>query len=357
MGAITIKSPNSDIIWDTWKQKNVKKQNLEKHYKVKGSIFNLENITAAEYVKGVDKAAIIFMLKKNTIKPDSEKPTQKIIPIKKLTKETFFEFKTSPKKEDWKEDSMVPFINTLTPISCEKCKGSGKVICNKCNGNHLVACPTCGDGKGLKCKECNGSGKITSKIVVINEKGDKTKKEISLNCNECYGNGKISCSKCGDSGKIPCQYCNAQGMFKCTECDGYGVKYRYEIRPVPFKQEQSNEPLLFSSIKLSGLEKQIGQDIQETIDEVEGILITKPDHQLDKKFVEPSLGYMSKDIQKMLKNCKKEIGNTEKDSSARIILPVYLFPVFVLNCETKKGKKFQVFAIGSEKKFHVYGEI
>ncbi|MHA1674762.1 MAG: hypothetical protein ACTSYI_14170, partial [Promethearchaeota archaeon] len=305
---------------------------------------------------GVQKAAIIFLTKTNETRPDKDKPKKAQISVRKVSKEKFYEFKSFPKKSEWKDDTMVPFFNTLASHTCENCKGKGAVICKKCGGQHTVECPDC-SGKGKKCKQCDGSGKYSLTISVYNEKGDKVKKDLSVKCNNCHGSGTLTCAKCGGTGKIPCQYCKAQGTYTCSECDGYGVIYQYEIKPVPFKHEHRAEPMLFSSIKLSGLEKQIGQDIQATIDDVEGIKITKPDKQLDKKFIEPSLGYIDKDIQKMIKSCRKEWKNAESSSGTKILLPFYLFPVFVLNCETKKGKKFQVYGIGSENKYHIYGEI
>ncbi|MCF2140075.1 MAG: hypothetical protein K9W44_08480 [Candidatus Lokiarchaeota archaeon] len=353
---ISIKSPNSDDIWNRWKRQNVKSQNLEKHYKIKGSIFNLENITAAEYVKSVEKGAIIFYTKKETSKPEDVKPKIKYISPKKINKEKYYEFRQSPSKSDWKDDFAVPFYSSLKPVSCSKCKGKGTVTCNKCKGERFSVCPDCG-GNEKKCKQCSGTGKLTESITIVNEKGEKIKKEISYQCNSCFGSGHIICSKCGGRGKVPCSYCNASGVYRCDECDGYGIIYQYEIRPVPFKRESRSEPILYSSMKLSGLESMIGKDIQQAIDEVEGILISKPDKQLDKKFIEPSLGFLSKDIQKIAKSAKKDWENAQKNSDLSISLPIYLFPVLVLKCETKKGRKFQVYAIGSEKKYRVYGEI
>ena len=356
MTNISIKSPNLDLIWENWKQKNGKSQNLEKHYKVKGSVFDLESITAAEYVKGVQKAAILFFTRTIETRPDKEKPINSYMSVRKISKEKFYNFKTFPQKNEWKDATMVPFFNTLESQPCDTCKGKGTVKCQKCVGNHIVKCSDCG-GKGKKCKECNGTGKISQEISVFNEHGEKEKKDLSLQCNNCHGSGKRICSKCGGTGNVPCQQCNSQGSTNCSKCDGYGILYKYDIKPVPFKHELREEPVILSSIKLSGLEKQIGQDIQATIDEVEGITITKPDKQLDKKFVEPSLGYIDKNIQKLIKNCWKDWKDAETSLSTKIILPIYLFPVFVLNCETKKGKKFQVFAIGSEKRYRIYGEI
>ncbi|MHA1886890.1 MAG: hypothetical protein ACTSX0_02595 [Promethearchaeota archaeon] len=353
---IQIKSPNPDDIWDLWKRQNAKSQNLEKHYRIKGSTFNLDNITSSEYVKDVEKGAILLYLRTEKSLPEDAKPKVRQISPKKVTKESFYDFRTSPTKKNWKGDNVVPFLNTLKPVKCPSCEGSGKVQCSKCKGQRFVVCTNCG-GKEKKCKKCNGTGKLSETITVINEKGEKIKKEIVFQCNECFGSGSVTCKKCGGTGKILCTYCDGTGVYRCDKCDGYGITYQYEIKPVPFKYDSQTEPMLFSSIKLSGLESQIGRDIQQALDQVEGILIRHPEKELNKKFIEPSLGYISKEIQKIAKNVKKEWESAQRSSNLSISLPIYLFPVLILKCETKKGRSFQVFAIGSEKKYRVYGKI
>lgn len=354
--SIQIKSPNPDEIWDRWKRQSAKSQNLEKHYKIKGSVFNLDNITSAEYVKEVEKGAIFLCFQTEKSQPEESKPKSKQISPKKLSKEEYYEFKSAPIKKDWKKDEVVPFFNSLKPVKCSACNGSGKVNCSKCKGQRFVECPSC-NGKEKKCKNCNGTGRLSETITIINEKGEKSKKEITFQCNECFGTGKVVCEKCGGTGKVLCSYCKGSGVYRCDKCDGFGMIYQYEIKPVPFKRESNTEPILYSSMKLSGLESQIGKDIQEAVDSVEGILITKPEKQLDKKFIEPSLGYISKEIQKITKNLKKDWDSAKKDSDLSISLPIYLFPVLILKCQTRKGRKFDVFAIGSDKKYRVYGQI
>ena len=61
---ITIKSANPDDIWESWKRKASKTQKLEKHYGTKGAVFNLDQVTATEFVKNVSKAAIIYFEKR-----------------------------------------------------------------------------------------------------------------------------------------------------------------------------------------------------------------------------------------------------------------------------------------------------
>ena len=64
---ITIKSANPDDIWESWKRKASKTQKLEKHYGTKGAVFNLDQVTATEFVKNVSKAAIIYFEKRKSL--------------------------------------------------------------------------------------------------------------------------------------------------------------------------------------------------------------------------------------------------------------------------------------------------
>ncbi|MHA1583835.1 MAG: hypothetical protein ACTSVU_08800 [Promethearchaeota archaeon] len=356
--AVTIKSPNPDDVWENWKRTAQRNQNLEKYYKIKGAVFDITSITAAEYIKAVHKEALIFFERSRDIKPTSVKPKIIKVNANKLEKVRFYQFSGVVNKENWKEKEEVPFYNTLKKEACSDCGGTGGAQCKKCNGTGYVPCPTCSKNNDkLACKTCNGTGKIEIEIEVLNEKGEKTKKKSIVSCPDCYGLKQKKCPKCGGTHRIVCSYCNGLGKNKCSKCNGYGYLYSYEIKPVPFKEEHSAEPILLSSIKISGVERDLGKEIQKAMDEVEGIVIRTPNKELNQKFIEPTLGYYSKEIGKIAKQASKEWKNAEKDKEINIRPPIYLFPLLSLDCETKKGKKFQIVCIGSEKKYKVYGKV
>ena len=356
MSQVRIKSPNPDVIWETWKRNVKKPRKLEKHYKIKGAVFKLEDITAAEFVKEVNRAAIIYMRKDLKIKADSDKNGKVITTNSRGVEKTrFYKFESSPKKSEWKGDEEVPFYSSLKTITCSKCDGKGAHTCKKCDGSKFRDCPDC-SGKKTECRFCS-SGKIEITVTVINEKGDKSKEKKYVNCPDCFGSGQYECSRCGGSGKIPCTHCESSGKIVCDECRGNGVEFEYKIFPVPFKTESNTEYMLLPSYKMKDLEREIGKDLEEAIQTVEGILINNPEKELNPKYVEPNLGYIDKPISRILKDASKEVRRASKDPDLTIKTPIYLFPVLILNCETRKGRGFQVFAIGSEKKFRVYGEI
>jgi len=309
-------------------------------------------------VKGVEKAIVIYLEKSLDIEPSKEKVKTEEASVRDVEKERFYNINGYPVKSDWKGQSEVPFFKTLQKQNCKKCNGRGGVGCKKCDGSKFVSCPDCGGKEDrTNCKECKGTGKKTIEITVLDEKQDKTKKTIEVNCNECIGSGKIVCTRCGGTGKVSCKYCDGAGIIQCSDCKGYGVFFNYQIKPVPFKKEHESEPVILSSIKLSGLEKEMGREIHDAIDLVDAIVIRKPEKDLEQKFIEPSLGYYSKDIGKTVKEASKEWKQASKKDDINIRLPIYVFPVLVLNCETKKGKTFQVFSLGSDKKFLVFGDI
>ena len=101
----------------------------------------------------------------------------------------------------------------------------------------------------------------------------------------------------------------------------------------------------------------MGQEIQQAIERVEGIILRDPYNEMNQRFIEPSLGYFSKEISKIMTEAQKSLKNAEKNKDYSIRKPVYIFPLIALDCETAKGKKFQVFSIGSERGYLVFGKI
>ncbi len=66
---IQIKGPNADEIFNRFKQTSGRRKALEKHYGIKKAAFNIDNITAAEFVKEVHKEAVFFYGVDVNIKP------------------------------------------------------------------------------------------------------------------------------------------------------------------------------------------------------------------------------------------------------------------------------------------------
>ncbi|TFF87630.1 MAG: hypothetical protein EU550_02880 [Promethearchaeota archaeon] len=315
MPDVTLKSPNLDDVFEKWKQKTLRtsKKKLEKEFGTKGAVFSLDNISAAETVKETEKEAAIYFEIKKTVAPAKGKEQKERMRADKVEKETFFTFKgKSVNKDNWKGDDVVPIYETIETVPCTKCGGKGY--------------------QEEKCKTCKGSGKIEDQILVLEgEEQKKEKKPFSYPCPYCYGSGKAK--------------------EQCSECGGFKNFYEYEVLPVPYKTVVEGKPVLFSSAKTK-YEKEIGEDLQKLIEEVQGIKFTDP-KTLDKK-AEASLGYYNKNIKKMLKNAIGEYKDYDKDDDTKITTPMYLFPVIQMFCETKRGKSFEIYSIGSDQKFITY---
>jgi len=320
--SIRIKSPNPDEIWEKWKQKALKtqKKQLEKVYKIKGAVFSIENIAAAEYVKNVNKEAAIYFEKSIKIEPTKLKPQEYQINWRKMENVQFFDFKNEVDKSKWKFGNEVASYKSISKIQCLNCNGKGyyekKKSCNNCkNGSYHVF------------------------VEVINEKGEKSNKELDIKCPKCYGEGVFI-------EKEPCK-----------NCLGTGSLFKYQIMPVPFKRISSKEPVLLASMKLAGLEKELGKEIQDAFMEVGGIQIKNPDKELDESFIEPTLGYTSKGVKNILKQAKSEWKEFSKNQDLIKETSMYLFPLIQLECVTSKGKKFFVYGIGTSEKFIVFGKL
>ncbi|TFG04836.1 MAG: hypothetical protein EU539_10145 [Promethearchaeota archaeon] len=312
---VRIKSPNLDDIFEKWKQSAVRKdkKKMEKQFGTKGAVFTLDAISAAEHVvpPALKGAAIYFSIKKS-VAPVKYKE-QELLMAPRVSRETFYSFKKGDIiKDNWKGAEVVPMFDTITPVPCKTCGGKGYIE--------------------DKCRSCKGSGKVEDTVIVLEgEEQDKQKNSFSYPCAECYGTGKVS--------------------NPCKECGGHKNLYKYDVLPVPFKTVVTGVPVLHSSLQTK-YENEMGKDLQELIEKVEGIKFNNFDELEDK--AEGSLGYWDKNVKKTINSAGKDHKDYEKDKDTQIASQIYLFPMIQLNCKTKKGKKFEIFSIGSETNFMIY---
>ncbi|MFX0031059.1 MAG: zinc finger-like domain-containing protein [Candidatus Hodarchaeota archaeon] len=316
MPDVRIKTPNLDDIFEKWKQSSVRKdrKRMEKQFGTKGAVFSLDVISAAEYVKDTMKEAAIYFAVKKTLGPSTKDKEEHIVLAPKLVREYFYSFKGSEKvnKDNWKGDELVPTYESIQPVSCKKCGGKGYL--------------------DEKCKTCNGNGKIEENIVVlIGEDQKKEKKPFSYPCGTCYGTGSRRES--------------------CKECGGHKSLYKYENLPVPFKTLITGIPILHSSAQ-TRYEKEMGEDLHKMLEDVEGIKFNDF-KELESKS-EASLGYWNKNIKKTISSAGSDYKTYQKDKDTQITTQIYLFPLIQMFCETKKGKKFEIYSLGSANKFMIY---
>lgn len=202
---IQIKSPNADEIFDRFKSQHV--ELLKKHYSKKNIAFNIDQITSAEFVQDVVKAAVFYFQGKLEIKAaKGSKTNTEQVDADKIEKITFYEFgNTTVDKEEWKGEEIVPIFSTIKPKNCEKCGGTGQKSCEACKGASHVNCSKCSGNGQIQCQKCVGKGKLPIEIKVINSKGEKTTKTLSYNCTDCFGYGTVVCYECKGIGQVACR--------------------------------------------------------------------------------------------------------------------------------------------------------
>jgi hypothetical protein len=352
---IKIKSPNADEVWAAWKRKQDRAL-LEKHYKVKNTVFNLDDVTAAEFVAPPLKNALIYFKVKKSVSR-SQRVTTEMIPIKKVDRVKFYQLSQSVRKAEWREAAEVPALGTLRTVPCKKCGGKGGVSCKRCKGKGGGACPDCQRGN-IKCKKCQATGKITVEVEGRDHNNGAVKKKLEVRCPVCYGKTTVRCSKCNGTGLVLCGACSGQGLDLCPECEGYAVLAQYEVRPVPFVEQTALEQQLFASCKLGPIEGEIGREIEPTLlsSGIQGIVFKTPGN-LEHKTVQPELGYYDGAIKKAVEEAKKALKELERDPEAGLVGPIYVFPLLELRCTTATKKKFTIYSLGADTGFMVFGKI
>jgi len=314
--SVRIKTPNLDDIFEKWKQRasRTDRKKMEKEFGTKGAVFSLDAISAAEYVKDTMKEAAIYFAVKKSLGPAPKGKEENTVTAPRVGREQFYSFKGTGKinKEEWKGNEIVPQFESIQAIPCKTCKGKGYLE--------------------NKCKTCKGTGKIEETLtVLVGEEQNKVKKPFTYPCGACYGTGTRT--------------------EPCKECGGHKNLYKYEELPVPFQTVVTGVPILHSSAQTK-YEKEIGDDLHKMIEDVEGIRFSDF-KELDSK-AEASLGYWNKNIKKTIGSAGNDYKAYEKDKDAQITTQIYLFPMIQMFAETKRGKRFEIYSLGSGTKFMVY---
>jgi len=106
---------------------------------------------------------------------------------------------------------------------CEECGGNGIVTCGSCDGDRTVECEECGGAGEYECTRCDGEGK---------EECDFCDGHGDFECSTCEGSGKAEgddgeeedCPDCGGGGREECGHCDGKGSRECGGCDGDGTR-------------------------------------------------------------------------------------------------------------------------------------
>lgn len=156
---------------------------------------------------------IVDDLKNNNIKIESE---YSVIGI--LNKQKFFKNTILPEisieeyaqiifgvffkaKNNYSNEQLEKIFTDITfYIWCDTSYADNKLdSCDECYGNGSITCDMCDRDGVVECSECKGIGSVTD------DEG---------NTDDCYD--------CNGNGNNPCNYCDGEGEVFCNNCDGDG---------------------------------------------------------------------------------------------------------------------------------------
>ncbi|MFB0560433.1 MAG: hypothetical protein ACETWM_04220 [Candidatus Lokiarchaeia archaeon] len=345
---MSMKSPLPDDVFSRWLAR-ADLSNLEKLFSVKRVKFERSNISAAESVKNVEKHTVFFF--HSRMEPSTTKGTEKkVVNIDELVKTTFYDFGTKQvEMMEWKDKELVPLYSSIKEAYCSDCDGKGYIICDKCSGSGTLECKKCKGNRNVPCDARKGEKKLYVNLKVITD-GKKTNIEMPYNCDICGGVGTLFCDYCGGNGKVDCHKCHGETKNPCKECKGIGTLFEYTIGPVPFKP--AIIPNLFFRPEF---EKHLAKVIEKEFANIEGITI-RDYNNLTEKELTPQLGFFNKEVNDKMNNARLAFKNLEKKMAKggeKPEYPIYVYPLLKLDIETPRGKKFNVFSIGTERSYIV----
>lgn len=339
-----LKPPSPDEVFSKWID-GMSNDEVEDLFARKDMPFDRSSVSAAEFVKEVDrKIAVFFMSKIETESVEAEKRESNYEGILKVK---FYEFPGGRMPRDLKPDSRVPVFGSLKKIECSDCAGTGYIECAKCEGKGSLTCSECGGSGELSCDECEGAKEITLTLTVLSGE-EEAERELRVQCPTCFGSGKVVCDKCGGLAKLVCDDCKGEGKFPCKKCKGAGVLFTYNVSLPPISGKKAY--LIYSKPEVDDA---LAGMLEERVSQIEAVKVSSHE-QLNRDDLEAMLGFYNKDVESKASRAKKILAELEKKGEKRgeaPIYPVYIFPILRLDVETAKGKRIQLFAAGGGKNY------
>ncbi|HEX08658.1 MAG TPA: hypothetical protein ENG38_02480, partial [Thermoplasmatales archaeon] len=250
---MSIQTPSPDEIFKVWLNK-LDDKTLLKYFKMKNVPLSRKNISAAEFVKKVNKYALFIVKMELPAETKRKTKREKVLKIEGML------FYDHPIEKD------VPIFKSLKLVKCEKCNGSGYLACKSCGGRGYITCVKCKGRGEIKCDKCNGRGEIEITIKVEVEEGKRVNKKLKIKCPKCHGKGSVKCDKCGGLGKIKCPDCDGSGREICKECGGVGNIATYEVGKIRAKKLIDTKILFSEEIK-----KEYREEIIQNLERAESI--------------------------------------------------------------------------------------
>ena len=320
-------------------------------------------ITAAEYVKNVDKSGFFFFssqIDPKEAKSISEKDLKSWeVSAEKISKEKFYSFKDAVDESKWKGKDKVLMSANIKKITCERCKGKGFKSCDKCKGKMTVSCNDCKGKGGSKCNKCEKNDLIVEiEVIEVDSNGKESKKSLKIDeliCNNCLGTKESRCRTCNGTGTVLCHECQGKGNFLCDECKGAGFSYRLYEGVVPIKIKGKSIPNTFTTKRDKWMldDKELSSKIEAAETFEFNSLDKFNESEFEDLFGVPKL---DKDLLNLIEDTRKHFSSLEKDFKKRKAAEKPLFPIDLvillrLQVESQKGKKCDVYALGTINKW------
>ncbi len=334
--------PNMDEVFSKW----VDKLSESQISKIFG--MSKDAISAAELVKETERHLIFSF---DLIIGGKQKRENRIVKLNELKKLKFYIFPKSVNHKDWKGPDEVAYWEEMELSDCGTCSATGSIICKDCNGKGTKACKTCGGTGFVECKKCGGTGKKEIKVKVKTYGKGEEEKIIKVQCDYCFGTGKIGCDRCNGTGRILCDTCEGLGKQECSRCDGFGKVAYVPVGTPPFEEGRITEWVIDKSIKKAIETKNIKL---ESLQYAEITSLEKLDEKNVKElvgFVTKNLKSQIKDFQKIFKKYQEDYKHKKGSPLKKPETPIRVIPIIALNVQTPKKKKFKIFAIGTQEKY------
>ncbi|MEM3511406.1 MAG: hypothetical protein QXW47_09730 [Candidatus Jordarchaeales archaeon] len=341
-----LKPPSPDEVFSRWVN-GMRNDELEELFARKDMPFDKSSVSAAEFVKEVDRKIAVFFASK--IETGSVEAERKESNYEGILKVKFYEFPKGKVPPELKLDSRIPMFGSLEKVECSECAGTGYLECDKCGGKGTLPCNECGESGEISCDECEGAKEVALTLSVVSD-GEEAEREMKVQCPTCFGSGKVVCGKCGGLAKLVCNECGGDGKFPCKKCKGAGVIFTYSVSPPPVSGKKLY--LIYSKPEVDDV---LSEMLEAKVSQLESVKINNHE-QLNKNDLEAMLGFYNKDVDSKAGRAKKIFADLEKkaDKTGETPLyPIYIFPILRLDVETAKGKRIQVFAAGGGKNYTI----
>jgi len=155
----------------------------------------------------------------------------------------------------------------VVSVDCNNCGGQGREDCDECSGSGNEECSDCDGSGNITCSECGGDGKSSDET---DEEGNPE------DCDFCDGEGQVECDNCGGDGRVDCRECDGTGGINCDYCDGEGEFEDEDLNFVYIYNIISWNPSLNDRAEIVEATKESLVPNLETLLEMDDVVVVQP---------------------------------------------------------------------------------